>query len=293
MTTTARRLAASFIAAATLLLSGCFVSPGSFTSAIDLRKDGRFSYAYNGEIYLLGLSKLAELGSKSKWEGPFEAEPCYDDSGDMKAQECTAEELAKQKADWEENRQTDIARKKRDAEMMKVMLGGIDPSSPKAAEELADRLRRQAGWRSVVYKGNGLFVVDFAISGHLDYDFQFPTMERLPMANAFVVLNKRADGAVRMDAPAFGQPGQGNPMANMGQLAAMGAIFDGGKDDADGGGLKLPELNGTLVLTTDGTILANNTDEGPVAGTTGQRLEWKVNARTTAAPTALVRLGGK
>ncbi|MFN9376312.1 MAG: hypothetical protein ACK564_04615, partial [Novosphingobium sp.] len=61
-----------------------------------------------------------------------------------------------------------------------------------------------------------------------------------------------------------------------------------GKDD----GLKLPELNGTLVLTTDGTILANNTDEGPVAGTTGQRLEWKITPRTTTAPTALVRLGG-
>jgi hypothetical protein len=290
MTTTARRLAASFIAAATLLLSGCFVSPGSFTSAIDLRKDGRFSYAYNGEIYLLGLSKLAELGSKAKDAEPFKALPCYTDDAAADERECSKDELAKQKAEWEENRQADEAKNKRDAEMMKVMLGGIDPSSPKAAEELADRLRRQAGWKSVVYKGDGLFVVDFAISGHLDYDFQFPTMERFPMANAFVVLNKRADGAVRMDAPAFGQPGQGNPMANMGQLAAMGAAL--GSKDKDDGAMKLPELNGTLVLTTDGTILANNTDEGPVAGTTGQRLEWKVTPRTTAAPTALVRLGG-
>lgn len=153
-------------------------------------------------------------------------------------------------------------------------------------------MRRQAGWRSVAYKGDGLFVVDFAITGRLDYDFQFPTMERFPMASAFVVLNKRADGAVRMDAPAFGQPGQGNPMANMGQLAAMGAALGANKDGKDDGGLKLPELNGTLVLTTDGAILANNTDEGPVTGPGGQRLEWKVTPRTTAAPTALVRLGG-
>jgi len=290
MTSSARRLAASFIAAATLLLSGCFVSPGSFTSAIDLRKDGRFSYAYNGEIYLLGLSKLAELGSKSKWLEPFKAESCYNDDAEMTVRECTRDELDKQKADWEENRRADMERKKRDSEMMKAVLGGIDPSNPKAAEELADRLRRQAGWKSVVYKGDGLFVVDFAISGRLDYDFQFPTMERFPMANAFVVLNKRADGAVRMDAPAFGQPAQGNPMANMGQLAAMGAALD--TKDKDGSALKLPELNGTLVLTTDGSILANNTDEGPAAGTTGQRLEWKITPRTTAAPTALVRLGG-
>jgi hypothetical protein len=80
-------------------------------------------------------------------------------------------------------------------------------------------------------------------------------------------------------------------MASMGQLAAMGAALGSDKDGKDDG-LKLPELNGTLVLTTDGTILANNTDEGPVAGTTGQRLEWKITPRTTTAPTALVRLGG-
>ena len=53
----ARSLAVALVAAASLLLSGCFVSPGSFTSAIDLRKDGRFSYSYSGEIYLIGLSK--------------------------------------------------------------------------------------------------------------------------------------------------------------------------------------------------------------------------------------------
>lgn len=292
MTSAARRIAATLVAATTLLLSGCFVSPGSFTSTIDLRKDGRFSYSYSGEIYLLGLSKLAELRSKAKDGEPFTAFPCYTDDKEIKERECTQDELAKQKADWEEELKAEEARTKRESDTMKAMLGGIDPSSPQAAEELAARLRRQAGWKSVVYKGDGLFVVDFAISGRLDYDFQFPTMERFPMANAFVVLNKRADGAVRMDAPAFGQPAQGNPMGNIAQLAAVDAARDAGKDSKGDGGLNLPELNGTLVLTTDGTILANNTDDGPVAATTGQRLEWKVNSRTITAPTALVRLGG-
>ncbi len=131
MTTTTRRLAASFIAAATLLLSGCFVSPGNFTSAIDLRKDGRFSYAYNGEIYLLGLSKLAELGSKAKDAEPFKALPCYTDDAAADERECSKDELAKQKAEWEENRQADEAKNKRDAEMMKVMLGGSIPPAPR------------------------------------------------------------------------------------------------------------------------------------------------------------------
>ncbi|MFN5782409.1 MAG: hypothetical protein ACK442_05020 [Novosphingobium sp.] len=287
----ARSLAVALVAAASLLLSGCFVSPGSFTSAIDLRKDGRFSYSYSEEIYLIGLSKLAEMGRNAKAKEQFTPEPCLKDNDDMSERPCTAAEIDQQKADWEAEQKASAEREKRDAEMMKTVMGGIDPTNPKAAEELADRLRKQAGWKKVEYRGDGLFVVDFAISGRLDYDFQFPTMERFPMANAFVVLNKRADGAVRMDAPAFGQPAQGNPMANFGQLAALGAAMGdkGGKGEEIP---KLPELNGMLVLTTDGTILANNTDDGPEAMTTGQKLEWKITPRTTTPPTALVRLGG-
>lgn len=285
----ARRLAAALVAAATLLLSACFVSPGHFTSTIDLRKDGRFSYAYTGEIYILGLSKLADLRNKAAEDEPFKAEPCVTDDAEMRERPCTREEINRQKADWEENRKADAQRKQRDAEMMKSILGGIDPSSPRAAEELAERLRKQAGWRKVEYKGDGLFLVDFAISGRIDHDFQFPTMERFPMANAFVVLNRRADGSVRIDAPGFGQSNQDTPFGALGQLAALGAAFGSdGKQDMP----RLPELNGTLVLTTDGAILANNTDDGPVASTAGQKLEWKITPRSAAMPTALVRLGG-
>jgi hypothetical protein len=277
MTRPVRHLAVALVAAATLLLSGCFVSPGTFTSAIDLRKDGRFSYSYSGEIYMLGLSKLAEMSRKSKWDEPFKAERCTNDDAEMTERACTTEELNKQKADWEENRTAEVEREQRDAQMMKAVFGGIDPNNPKAAEELAERLRKQAGWRSVEYKGDGLFVVDFAVSGRLDHDFQFPTMERFPMTNAFVVLNKRADGTVRMDAPAFGQPTQGNPMASFGQLAAMGALFGAEKAGKNKDTPQVPELNGTLVLTTDGTIrpeagmenqpaLCRNADRAGAAG---------------------------
>ena len=53
----------------------------------------------------------------------------------------------------------------------------------------------------------------------------------------------------------------------------------------------LPTIDGTLTLTTDGTILANNTDDGPAADPAGKRLVWKINARNPAAPMALVQLG--
>lgn len=136
MPSAARRIAASFIAAATLLLSGCFVSPGSFTSAIDLRKDGRFSYSYNGEIYLLGLSRLAELGGKAKEAAPFKAEPCYNDDAESSERECTRDELAKQQADWEEERKATEAKNKRDADMMKAMLGGSILPVPRPPKNL-------------------------------------------------------------------------------------------------------------------------------------------------------------
>lgn len=288
---TLRRMAMAGMAAGlSLLLSACLISPGKFSSTIDLRQNGTFAYGYQGEIHMLGLSKLAEMGSRAKGDETFTAAPCYKDGGDFEERKCTKEEVAQQKLDWEDAQKQSAGKDKKNAEMMRAMLGGIDPTNPQAAEELADRLRRQAGWKTVTYKGNGLFVVDFQIAGRIDHDFIFPTIERFPAANPFVILNRRADGAVRMDAPGFGPSASGGGMSNFAQLMAMGAAMDEKKDGETAP--ELPQLEGTLVLTTDGSILANNTDEGPVAAPTGQKLEWKITPRSTAAPTALVKLGG-
>ncbi len=61
-----------------LLHGRLLVSPGKFTAALDLRKDGSFSYSYKGEIYLLGLSKLAEMGAKD--DDTFKPAACYKDT---------------------------------------------------------------------------------------------------------------------------------------------------------------------------------------------------------------------
>ena len=232
-----RVLAALAAGALALLLSACLLSPGRFTSDLDVRRDGSFSFAYVGEVHLLALSKLAEMGGEKK---------------------------------------------RGDAEAMKQLLGGIDPASPQAAEELAQRLRRQKGWRKVEYKGDGLFEVDFAIAGRLDHDFAFPTIERFPLANPFVQLTMRNDGAVRIDAPGFG-PSQAGGFAG----GVMGAAPNAAKQP----GLRPPpKLDGRFTVRTDGEVLANNTDEGPKPDVGGGRLEWVANARSPAAPTALVRL---
>lgn len=266
---------------ATALLSGCFLAPGRFVSALDIRKDGQFTFSYTGEIHMLALSKLAEDAAEEE----FEQEPCIDDeSGEER--DCTRSEIAEQKKLWEEGRQERAEQRKRDAEQMRALLGGIDPSDPKAADQLVERLRRQEGWKRVDYKGNGLFDVDFSVTGKLTHDFAFPTIERFPMANPFVQLSLRKDGAVRLDAPAFAA----NPADPM-RMMMLGNTPGLGGDDSKP---NLPETSGTFTLTTDGAILANNTDEGPQLATTGKELRWTIGGspmgNTPAAPMALVQL---
>lgn len=274
-----RIVAAATLAALCLTLAACLLSPGKFTARLDVRQDGHFSFAYAGEVYLLGLSKLAELGAAGE---AFKPEDCYR-PGTLVKRPCTAAETAEQRQRWEESQAGSADKRRRDAEGMKAMLGGIDPSSPQAAEELAARLRRQEGWRRVDYKGDGLFDVDFAVSGTLDRDFTFPSIERFPMANAFVTVNRHKDGTLRIDAPGFATAA--------GNESLRALMMIGGPARAGGAAPTLPVTEGTFVLTTDAAVLANNTDTGPQADGAGQRLDWMINARASAAPTALLRLG--
>lgn len=274
------------VVAGVLLLAGCMLLPGKFTSDLDLRKDGTFSFAYKGDIHLLALSKLAaDKRGKDAGEEVFTPSPCFaDPSGDER--ECSKNEIADQKATWEEEQassKVSAAEKKKSEEaMMKSMLGGIDPSDPRAAQEFAERLRRQHGWKSVIDKGDGRFEVDYAITGRLDHDFTFPMIEKFPIATPFVTLIRRSDGSVRLEAPAFTSGATSSP------FMAMAASAGSAGDKASTNGM--PTLDGVLTLMTDGEILANNTDDGPAAAPNGRKLVWKVNARTAAPPTALVRI---
>ena len=286
--TTIRRAAAAGLAcAAALLLTGCLLSPGTFTSQLELRKGGTFSYSYDGEIYLLALSKLADLGNAAEDAADeFVEQACYDDDT-FEERACAEDELAEQKSNWEQRAEERKREREREAEMTRAMLGGIDPADPEAAQEFAERLQRQAGWESVEYKGDGLFQVSFRIAGNLSHDFVFPTIERLPTFNFFVLVAKRDNGTARIDAPGFAPQSSGSPFREM--MAGMaGAVASDGSAEEDT--LPTPELNGTFRVVTDGEILANNTDEGPSETPEGSVLEWKVTERTQVAPTALIKL---
>lgn len=270
------RLALGLLAVLAMALTGCLLTPGKFASQLDIRRDGHFSFNYSGEVYLLALSKLAEMGQTSAFKG----DDCYQ-PGTLVKRPCSAAETAEQRRRWEQSQGEAGDKRKRETESMKAFLGGIDPTDPKAAEELAARLRRQEGWRRVDYKGDGVFDVEFAISGTLDRDFAFPSIERFPMANAFVTINRHKDGTLRLDAPGFAAGG------NESLRMLMGLNKNGG-----GNAPVVPVTEGTFVLTTDAAILANNTDEGPRTAPSGQRLDWTVTPRASA-PTALLRLGGR
>lgn len=265
-----------------MALGACMLSPGKFISELDVRKSGAFRFSYTGEIHVLALSKLAEsMNGKAGEVVTFTSRPCSSGEGD-KERVCTTEEIADQKKEWEEQQRVVTQRQRQEVESMKAMFGGIDPTDPRAAEELATRLRRQAGWRRVVHRGEGLFDIEFVIEGRLDHDFSFPTIERFPSANPFVQVVRRADGTVRIDAPGFAPAAAGEPYRGWMQAAAVSE----GNQRAP----RLPDMDGTFVITTDADVLANNTDLGPQKLSNGQRLDWKVTIRSLAAPTALLRL---
>ncbi len=276
---------------ACLALSGCLLQPGNFASTLDLRKDGSFTFSYKGQIFMLALSKLANQAMKSDEVGEFVQQPCQGD--DLKERPCTAAEIAEQKRKWEEDKQTKLEQDKQNKEALRAMMGGADPNDPKAGQALAEELKRQAGWRQVTYSGDGLFEVDFQITSKLTHDFAFPTLETLPMDDYFVLVARRQDGTARINAPGFSAQGAGNPLtAMMAGLATMGTAdaANKGKGTKPETAPPVPQLDGTFRIVTDGQILANNTDEGPRAGAGGQILQWTVNQRTQAAPTALVKL---
>ena len=284
-----RTSAAVVVALCALLLSACLVLPGKFAATLDLRKDGNFTYTYKGDIVILGLTKLAEMAMAQKPKPEFAPSACYK-KDDETERDCTPAEVTAQMKDWQAAQTAQAEKDARDKELIVKALGGIDPTDPKAAADIAARLSGQAGFKRVTYMGNGRYDVDYAISGVLAYDYQFPTIERMmPQVIPFIVLNKRSNGEVRVDSPLMQQAALTMPGGNMAQVFTqmLGVDKDGKRSEA---AKDFPAVNGHFTLTTDGVILSNNTEHGakPVAG--GKQLDWEINFMTPVAPMALIGL---
>lgn len=288
-----RASAAAMLAGLSLLLSGCLISPGKFTSQLELMEGNAFSYTYEGEIFFLGLSSLARMGAEAEAAEAAEADAglevtCFNEET-YEERECTQAEIDEQQAESAMS----AAQAAEQAQQLSAMMGGIDPTDPEAAEELREMLLRQKGWNKVEVLGDGLFNVSYSISGSLDHDFMFPLIEDFPTTNPFVQIFLRDEGIVRVNAPGFGPQNDdtsfmGGMTSGVAGMAGMAAMSDEPGDGAQFG--SMPVIDGTFTIVTSGQILANNTDEGPTATANGQSLTWEVSPRTKSAPTALIDL---
>jgi hypothetical protein len=265
-----------FAIAAPLLLASCLWGPGKFASDLTLRRDGSFVLDYRGEMVLQLES------SDSKWKP--ESAHCYEGVAHKpasivdvsppwqklpKERPCTKEEISAQKADAD-------TRGARDAEQMAKMFGlpGLDEESNRA---FAAKLMKYAGWRSVTYRGNGVFDVDYHFEGRATQDFLFPALPDNNLLIPFIALRRRADGSVLITAPAF--------TGGSGPISAATA----GAGDMKGQG-PVSHAQGRFTVITDGEILTNNSEDGPAPHPIGRQLHWDVNSASNKIPEALIRL---
>jgi hypothetical protein len=274
-----------FVASAPLLLVGCLWGPGKFTSDLTLKKDGSFVLDYRGEIVLQtppDAQAKSEPWTKEKARcrksGRVEVQPwmtTVDDDDPVRP--CTASELAKAKTDYETQAAERTKSKREEAEQMAKMFGlpGFDEDSNRA---FAAKLSKYAGWRSVQYRGKGVYDVDYHFEGRATQDFVFPALPDNDFLIPFVAIRRRADGSVLVTAPAF--TGGAGPLGARAGAAAAGAMKDG----------PISKAQGRFTIITDGEVLTNNSEDGTAPHTLGRQVHWDVGSGSDKIPEALIRL---
>jgi len=278
-------------AAAPLMLTGCLWGPGKFTSELALKKSGIFVLDYRGEIML---QMPDDKGSASQpWSNDMAK--CY--AGDaatkadgntytgeeelppaeevtLKERPCTKAEIADQKAQHDKA----VAAKSKENEQM-AKLFGLPGSDDASNRRFAENLMKYKGWRSVAYKGKGVFDVDYHFEGRVGQDYAFPVMPGSDLIIPFITIRQRNDGSVMVTAPAF--TGGSGPFS---ARAKMMGLPDKGNDGP------VSRAEGRFTIVTDGEILTNNSEDGPVAHPTGRQVRWDVDAASDRIPEMLVRL---
>ncbi len=248
-----------FALASPLLLTGCLWGPGKFTSDLALRRDGSFVLDYRGEIIL----ETAGATARQPWQNAMAH--CTEGAKDGP---CTERETADQRDAY-------LKKQKDDEDAAKAFgLPGTDEASNEA---FAAKLTKYAGWRSVAYRGKGVFDVDYHFEGRLSQDFVFPLMPDSNVVIPFVALRRRSDGGVLVNAPALtGGMNMFGPMAQQ-----MGS---GNKPSQPS------RAEGRFTIHTDGQIVTNNSEDGPSPDPLGQQVHWDIAPGSNKVPETLIRL---
>lgn len=278
--------------AAPLVLTGCLWGPGKFASTLDLRKDGSFTLDYRGEMVLQlppdesitepwkesmarcfkdGRTKLL---TSVKGSAQVLQEPPPGDEDE--ARPCTPAEIAELKSQYEADMvEKRVTEGKKAEEVAKAFgLPGRDEESNRA---FAAKLMKHAGWRSVTYRGDGVFDVDYHFEGRATQDFLFPALPDNDMIVPFIAIRRRTDGSVLITAPAM--TGGSGPMA-----------VRAGVPTAPAGQGPVSRAHGRLTIVTNGEILTNNSEDGPQVHARGRQLGWNVSPASTRIPETLIRL---
>ena len=276
-----------FIAAAPLLLTGCLWGPGKFASDLTLKRDGSFVLDYKGEIVLQtppDAETKPEPWSKEKARcrasGRIELEPflgTVDEDDEDKVKPCSAAQLAEAKKDYETAAAARAKTKRQEAEQMAKMFGlpGFDDESNRA---FAAKLSKYAGYRSVQYRGKGVFDVDYHFEGRATQDYVFPALPDNDFLIPFVAMRRRADGSVLVTAPAF--TGGAGPLGSRAGAAAAGAMKEG----------PVSKAQGRFTIITNGEVLTNNSEDGAAPHAVGRQIRWDVGPGSSKIPEALIKL---
>jgi hypothetical protein len=179
-----------------VLLSSCLLTPGKFTSTLDIKRDRSFTFTYVGEV----IAQPPSSGSDSDTR-PAPEMPSPDKAVMMR-----------------------IASPKKPAP-------AADPAAKDAQkmQALAETLSREYGYRSVKYLGNYRFAVDYQVSGRLTHAFLFPFNIDGEVIVPFLAIELRDKDRARLKAPGFANDdSKGMSMPGMG--GGMGS--SPGKDAA-------------------------------------------------------------
>lgn len=226
---------------APFILVGCVLVPGKFASTLHIATDRSFAFTYQGEVIAIDLAgEMAKIGAMGRATG--DADTDTDTDG------ISLDDIAFQDAE------------------------GADKQAKADARfrAIADALRKEPGYRSVEYKGDGLFAIDYATRGSLTHGFVYPYNIDAEVIFPFVVVELRGRDQVRVKAPAFGET-----------------------DTAGGMGGPSPSndrMDGTFTLTTDAEVVSQNNEDGVASEGGRKKVVWKATPLSQDAPMAVLRV---
>jgi hypothetical protein len=213
------------------LLSSCYLVPSGFSASLDVRRDGSFTYRYVGDIAYVLPPTPTEI-----WDDA--SAKC--NTADGKAEMCSSTQLKQQRDAFE---QAQSARRRNIDELADLI--GFNPADEQANHEIAADMMTKRGWKSVFYKGGGVFAVIYEIKGNIDRDFVFPHVPQAEIIIPFLTLQPSIRGDVHIGAPALtGGTIRKILHGNMGMASDQDMQY-------------FDRINGQFVLTTDAQIKAH------------------------------------